>query len=296
MTAAMVFKGRVFGASEVELIGEIVESYPKLSRQELANTVCELLEWRRPGGGLKTWEAKDLLVSLAAAGRLRLPALRSGRPRGSRTAVPCTVRGEPGEPLSSCLADIRPVHLRRVSTADGRSLWRELIGRHHYLGHTVPFGAHVRYLIEVARPTPTVVGCVQLSSPAWRMAVRDRWIGWSDAQRGTQLQRVVQNSRFLILPWVEVRHLASHVLAQVARVVRVDWPEAYGVEPVLLETLVDELRFAGTCYRAGNWTALGTTQGRGRMDRENRRAGRAPKRVFVYPLVRHARAILRGER
>jgi hypothetical protein len=296
MTTVMVFKGREFEASEIELIEEVVEGYPKLSRQELANTVCELLEWRRPNGGLKTWEATDLLICLEQAGRLRLPALRSGRPRGSRTSVPCTVRGEPGEPLSGCVTDVRPVHLRRVRTADERSLWRELIGRHHYLGHTVPFGAHVRYLIEVARPSATVVGCVQLSSPAWKMAVRDRWIGWSDTQRRTHLQRVVQNSRFLILPWVEVRHLASHVLAQVARVVRVDWPESYGLEPVLLETLVDERRFSGTCYRAANWTALGTTQGRGRMDRENRRAGHAPKRVFVYPLVRDARAILRGER
>jgi hypothetical protein len=296
MATAMVFKGRGFEASEIELIEDVVGSYPKLSRQELANTVCELLEWRRPGGGLKTWEAKDLLLSLEEAGRLQLPALRSGRPRGSRTAVPCTARGEPGELLAGCLADVRPVQLRRVSTADGRLLWRELIGRHHYLGHSVPFGAHVRYLIEVARPTPRVVGCVQFSSPAWKMAVRDRWIGWSDGQRRTHLQRVVQNSRFLILPWVEVRHLASHVLAQLARVVRVDWPKSYGVEPVLLETLVDERRFCGTCYRAANWTALGTTQGRGRMDRENRRSGQAPKRVFVYPLVRHARSILRGER
>lgn len=296
MTTVMVFKGREFNASEINLIEEVVEGYPQLSRQELANTVCELLEWRRPNGGLKTWEAKDLLISLEKAGRLRLPALRSGRPRGSRTTVPCTVRGEPGEPLSGSVADVRPVHLRRVRSADERSLWRELIGRHHYLGHTVPFGAHVRYLIEVSRPSPTVVGCVQLSSPAWTMVVRDRWIGWSDTQRRTHLQRVVQNSRFLILPWVEVRHLASHVLAQVVRVVRVDWPETYGVEPVLLETLVDERRFCGTCYRAANWTVLGTTKGRGRMDRENRRAGRAPKRVFVYPLHRHARAILCGER
>ena len=296
MTSTIVFKGRQFEAFEIELIEDVVERYPRLSRQELANTVCELLEWRRPNGGLKTWEAKHLLIFLEQAGRLQLPPLRSGRPRGSRTSVPCTVQGEPGEPLSGSLADVRPVHLRRVRVAEQRSLWRELIGRHHYLGHTVPFGAHLRYLIEVARPSPRVVGCVQLSSPAWKMAVRDRWIGWSDTQRRTHLQRVVQNSRFLILPWVQVRYLASPVLAQVARLVRVDWPESYGIEPVLLETLVDERRVCGTCYRAANWTALGTTQGRGRMDRENRRAGHAPKRVFVYPLLRDARAILREER
>ena len=295
MAVAIVFKGREFTSAEIELVGEVVTTCSGLSRQELAKTVCELLEWRRPHGGLKTWEARDLLVTLEETGRVQLPPPRSGRPRGSRTGVPHTARGAPGAPITGSVADVAPVTLRRVTTADERSLWREQIGRYHYLGHAVPFGAQLRYWIEVTRPTPSVVGGVQLSSPAWTMAARDRWVGWTDAQRRVHLQQVVQNSRFLILPWVAVRYLASHVLAQMARVVRVDWAEVYGVDPVLLETLVDERRFAGTCYRAAGWIALGTTQGRGRMDRENRRRGRAPKRIFVYPLVRRARAILRGE-
>jgi hypothetical protein len=248
------------------------------------------LDWRRPGGGLKTWECKELLATLEARGLLTLPTMRAGRPRGARTSVPRTQRGEVQPVLCASLKDVQPVTLRRVQTQDERLLWRELVGRHHPLGHAVPFGAHLRYLVEAVRQ---VVGCVQVSSPAWRMAPRDRWIGWSDARRRQALQQVVNNSRFLVLPWVQVPHLASAVLGRLAREVPQDWKSAYGVRPLLLETLVDASR-DGTCYRAANWNELDMTQGRGRMDRDRTRK-RVPKRIFVYALVRDARERLRGE-
>lgn len=291
----IVFKGRTFSAEDLALIRQLVAQSRGLSRQELANTVCELLDWRRPNGGLKTWECKELLGELEARGQLQLPALRVTRPRGSRTSVERTGRGERGAALVGTVRDVAPVGLRLVSSPEERALWRELIARYHYLGHRVAFGAHLRYLIEVAHPAGTVVGCVQLSSPAWKMAPRDRWIGWSEAVRAAQLQRVVNNSRFLLLPWVEVRNLASHVLGLVAREAPAHWQRAYAVEPVLLETLVDTERFAGTCYRAANWRALGRTQGRGRQDRHHRRHGHACKQVFVHPLRPDAREVLRGE-
>jgi hypothetical protein len=184
------------------------------------------------------------------------------------------------------------VKLRLLTDRSERLLWRELVGRYHYLGHKVPFGAHLRYLIEVSRPTPRTVGCLQVSSPAWKMAPRDRWIGWNDEVRQLNLQRIVNNSRFLLLPWVEVRNLASSVLALLARQVPDEWEKAYAVRPLLLETLVDERRFSGTCYRAANWVRLGVTQGRGRMDRENKRHGESPKIIYVYPLQRQARQLL----
>ena len=294
--ASLHFKDRTFSASEVELIADVVSRFSGLSRQELSNTVCELLAWQRPNGGLKTWECKELLVELERAGHLRLPPLRAtGRPRGSRTRVPHTARGELQPPLRGTLRDVSPVALKLVQCDEDRLFWRELVGRYHYLGHSVPFGAHLRYLIEVARPRPQVVGCLQLSSPAWKMAPRDRWIGWSDAQRREHLQRVVNNSRFLLLPWVQVRYLASSVLAQAARELPTHWERAYGVRPLLLETLVEVDRHRGTCYRAANWIELGVTQGRGRMDREKKRTGACPKTVFVLPLVRQARRALRGE-
>jgi hypothetical protein len=292
---SLIFKGREFSAEEVALIGDVVRRFAGLSRQELANTACELLDWRRPNGQLKTWECEDLLDALESAGGLQLPALRVGRPRGSRTSVPHTERGEPQERLHGTLGEVAPVSLRRVDGDADRRLWRELVGRYHYLGHAVPFGAHLRWFIEVARPTPRVVGCVQASSPAWKLAARDRWIGWSDVRRREALQHVVDNSRFLILPWVEVRFLASAVLAMLARELPAQWETAYGVRPLLLESFVDVARFPGTCYRAANWIELGLTQGRGRMDRRKQRQGACPKAVFVYPLVRRARERLRGE-
>ena len=167
------------------------------------------------------------------------------------------------------------------------------MGRYHYLGHTVPFGAHLRYLVFASRPVRAVVGCLQFSSPAWRMAARDRWIGWDDATRARNLQRVVNNSRFLLLPWVAVRNLASAVLARGLGQLVADWPQHYHIEPWLVETLVDPRRYHGGSYRAANWVALGATSGRGRMDRHGRRAGEAPKTVLVYPVVRNAKRRLR---
>lgn len=285
------FKGRRFEAEDLRLIEEVVATFPRLSRQELANTICELVDWRRPNQGLKTWEAKELLEILERAGRLRLPPLRPRRPRGSKTSIPQTARGAASPRLRAQLRDLGPITLRRVGTAEERQLWRELVARHHPQGHRVPFGAHLRYLVEVARPTSTVVACLQLSSPAWKMAARDRWIGWSDAGRRAHLQRIVNHSRFLILPWIEVPHLASSVLGLMARCFPGQWEQTYGVRPVLLETLVEHGQ-AGTCYRAANWIALGSTTGRGRMDRQHRRHGLARKHVFVYPLVPRAREIL----
>jgi hypothetical protein len=191
--------------------------------------------------------------------------------------------------------DIEPLSVELVCQAEQRLLFRELVGRYHYLGHKVPFGAHLRYLGFASRPERAVVACLQFSSPAWRMAERDRWIGWDDATRGRNLQHVVTNSRFLVLPWVEVKNLASALLARGLRQMAEDWPAHYGVEPWLVETLVDTQRYHGGCYRAANWQVLGGTSGRGRMDRHHRREGEAPKTLLVYPVVRDAARRLRGE-
>jgi hypothetical protein len=279
----------------VRLVREVVEGYPTLTRHELAETVAELLEWGRPNGGMKWRECLDLLAKLEADGVVRLPVLQVTKPRGSRTSVPVTARGEYGEPIEGCVGDVAPVRLDLVRADDDRRLWRELVGRYHYLGHAVPFGAHLRYLAWASRPVEAVVGCIQMSSAAWRVAVRDRWIGWDDTTRAQNLQQVVNNSRFLIVPWVKVKNLASHVLAQAASRVVMDWQAVYGVRPLLLETFVDSRRFRGTCYRAANWEWLGVTQGRGRMDRSRARIGAEPKDVFVLPLVKTACRRLGGE-
>jgi hypothetical protein len=259
---------------------------------ELAHTVCELLGWTRPQGTLKGREAREFLEGLATRGLLALPAKRPGRPVGARTAVPVTTQGNPGPPLTGPLGTLGPITLEVVQTPAQHARFRELVGRYHYQGHAVPFGASLRYLV-VAGASRQVVGCLQFSSPAWRLAVRDRWIGWDEATRRRNLQRVVNNSRFLLLPWVQVKHLASTVLAQGVRRLAADWTARYAVTPLLVETLVEEGR-AGTCYRAANWLVLGGTTGRGRQDRAHQRHGAAPKTVLVYPLVAEALQRLRA--
>lgn len=288
------FCGHALSAHELELIEGVARSCTGLSRTELARTVCELLGWRRANGTLKSRECWELLEELEARGALKLPLRRQTKPKGARTQVPRTAQGEAAESLCAPLSELTPVRLTRVTTPEQHRLWRELVGRYHYQGHAVPYGAQLRYLVSVSRPTAQWVGCVQFSSAAWRLAARDRWIGWDDRQRAHNLQQVINNSRFLLLPWVQVRNLASAVLGCAARTVVADWETTYAVRPLLLETLVDTARFAGTCYRAANWVAVGTTTGRGRMDRHHQRHGHAPKAVFVYALARHARARLQS--
>jgi len=289
------FAGRKIPTAELELIREVVESCSGVSRTELAKTVCELLGWRRSNGSLRGLECRQYLEQLESCGYLRLPQKRRRRPVGSSTRIPQTRGGEPGETLVGSVEDLGTITLEEARDAQASRRFRELVGRYHYQGYSVAYGAQLCYLVFVSQPERRVVGCVRFSSPAWRMAARDGWIGWDEATRARNLQRVVNNSRFLLLPWVQVRNLASRVLSQAARQVAMDWRARYGVEPALLETLVDGQRFSGTCYRAANWIEVGETAGRGRMDRAHERHGAAPKKVFLYPLVRDAARHLRTE-
>lgn len=288
------FLGEPVGREGQDLIRSLVDDFAGLSREELAATVCEWLGWTRPTGRLKARECREWLQQLETAGLIRLPPKRVGRPVGSSTHVPVTARGEAQPAITGTVRDMGHITVERVTTGEQRRLFRELVGRYHYLSHAVPFGAHVRYLVYASHPARQVVGCVQFSSPAWRMAARDRWIGWDDRTRTRRLPQVVNNSRLLILPWIRAKNLASTILARAARALVADWPRAYGVTPLLLETLVDPARFNGASYRAANWIMVGTTSGRGRQDRD-RHAVRRPKHVLLYPLVRGAAEHLRGQ-
>jgi hypothetical protein len=286
------FCGMPVSAEDLELIRETIRDCKGLSRTELAYTVCELLEWLRPNGQLKGHECRQWLEELEEKGILRLPGSRSVARKEKKKPTAPKEGMETGlnpEPLVAKLHDVAPLELELVKTPEARRMWRDWVGRYHYLGCTVPFGAHLRYFIRITRPQPQRVGCVQVSSPAWQMAARDQWIGWDHVQRVKHLQRIVQNSRFLIVPWVRVPHLASATLALLARQIAPDWEEHYAIRPVLMETLVDPSRFRGTCYRAANWLSLGLTTGRGRMDKKHLLHGAAIKEVLVYPLCRKAR-------
>ncbi len=288
------FCGREFTAEEVSLIREIVDTCGGISRWELAHTVCELLEWKRPGGGLKVRECQDLLELLENKGILTLPEKRgSGAkpPKKTIAAVPCD---EPYSTLSGSVEAFAPLDVQRVQTREQRDLFKDLVSRYHYLGYATPYGARLQYLIYVNRPNREVVGCVQFSSPAWRMKARDQWIGWDDERRKAALQQVVNNSRFLVL--APIRNLASTILSCTLSRLRPDWQQQYGLEPLLVETLVDRQRFHGGCYRAANWIEAGETSGRGRMDRTHQRHGARVKTVLVYPLVKNAARRLRDGR
>jgi len=276
--------GRMFPAAEIRLIREVVATCRGLSRRELANTISERVGWTRPKGSLKEAECLRLLARLEAAGLLSLPAKQPTRPVGSVTSIPHTAAGEPGVPLSGRVERFVPVCVERVADAGARQRFRELVGRYHTLGYKVPFGAHLQYLVSITQPVPRVVGGLQFSRAAWRMQARDRWIGWDDATRARHLPQVVNNSRFLLLPWVHIKNLASATLAHALRRLPADWQAQYGVPPLLVETFVDPARYTGACYRAANWVEIGETSGRGRDDRQHRRHGCRPKRVFVYPL------------
>jgi len=281
----VTFCGRVFTAQEVGLMRQVARDYAALGVTEIARTICELLEWTRPNGGLKNHECRQLLERLRDQGVLTLPAIRALGRRGPRR-VETNARSDPRTPVEGRVADLAPLRLTAVDSRqrEENALWREFLERYHYLGYRVPVGAHLRYWVRSA--DDQILACLQWTSPAWKMAARDEWIGWSADQRARNLQYIVNNSRFLILPWVRVKGLASAILARCARQLPEDWRRLYGYRPLLLETLVDARRFAGTCYRAANWTHLGQTAGRGRMDRYHEAHGQAPKLVFVYPLCR----------
>jgi Druantia protein DruA len=286
---ALTFAGRMFSVEELQLIQEISRDYRSLGRTEISRTICELLQWKRPNGGLKNQECRVLLERLQERGFLSLPELRPLGRRGER-AVHLTEQSDPEPVMVGSAGDFEPLYLQVVEGSGGDShRWRELIERYHYLHYRVPVGANLRYLVGCSRYPDRVLACLLWSSPAWTMMQRDRWIGWSAEQRRRNLQLIVNNARFLILPWVQVRGLASKILSLCARQLPADWEKRYGYRPLLLETLVDGDRFRGTCYRAANWIALGRTRGRGRMDRNHSSQGRAPKDIYVYPLCRNVR-------
>ena len=288
ITYPITFHGRTFTVEDLRVIQTLTTDCATLGRTELAYTLCELVNWRRPTGRLKNHEGRLLLEHLATKGLVALPPVREAVAHRGPRAAPRSAQGAPAPELRGSIGDVLPLRLEVVPPGRyGPSrLWRELIGRYHYLGDRVPVGATLRYVVRSAQLPDQVLACLGWTSAAWKIAVRDRWIGWSETQRRQALPYVVNNSRFLILPWIHVPDLASHILARCARQLPPAWEQRYGVRPLLLETLVDPARFRGTCYRAANWLALGQTVGRGRMDRAHVRAGDASKTVYVYPLCR----------
>jgi Druantia protein DruA len=287
--------GRSFTPDEISLIRQTTKTFSNLSLTELSRTLCELLEWKRPNGKLKWEECRALLERLNADGIISIPKLRSSGSPGPRK-VNTSAHVESEAPVMGSAGQFEPLSLQLVQACNREltSVFKQLIERWHYLGHKIPFGAHARYLVASEKLPGRYLACLQFSSPAWKMAPRDAWIGWSAEERKRNLQFIVSNSRFLIPPYVSVRGLASKILSLAAQRLSQDWERLYGYRPLLLETLVERAHFRGTCYKAGNWIYLGCTQGRGRMDRDHVLDGQSVKDIYVYPLCRHAQEKLRS--
>jgi hypothetical protein len=280
--------GREFSGADIERVRkEIGEASPAL-RAEIARRVCEALDWTDALGRAKLMSARVALLRLHRAGWIELPPPRNGNGNGKGLSERGSRWPEEGRSLAGSVRDLPGLAVEPVAGRDDSARWNVLIERYHYLGYTPLPGAQLRYLI---RWQGGVLGALGFGAAAWNVAVRDRWIGWGREAREQHLARVLNNARFLLLPWVQVQNLASKVLALASRRIGADFEARYGIRPVLLETFVETGRFRGTCYRAANWLSLGETRGRGKCDRTHR--ARLPvKAVYVYPLERAFRPLL----
>jgi hypothetical protein len=276
----MRYCGRDFTEAEIDLIRELLNA-PKMNRARLSREVCERLGWRRENGALKDMSCRVALLRMQTDGLIHLPPPRNPKP--------VTYRAYPHleqavlEPATIPSIDLAALTVDPVLTKADSMLWNAYIQRHHYLGHQLMPGAQLRYFVRAAGH---IIAALGFGASAWKVKPRDQVIGWTADQRQRNLHLVVNNARFLILPWIRHKNLASRILALVSRRLPDDWQSRYAYRPVLLETFVEKPRFTGTCYKAANWQHLGDTQGRGKLDILHRNA-QPIKSIWIYPLTRH---------
>jgi hypothetical protein len=289
-TRSVFQSDREITREELDEIQETVRAFPTLSRSELARTVCEHLGWFTATGGYKTDACLKLLSRLEGKGRLRLPPKRAiSSPRHAPIAL--TPRTGPRTEIGGSIAEGGPVSVAAVNGRDQAALWNEYVSRYHYLGYKRPFGCFLSYFIESPHG---ILGCLLFQGAAKALKARDTWIGWTKSQRLRNLPWVINNSRFLVLPWVKVENLGSHILGKALRRLRDDWLKRWGYSPLLVETFVDPERYEGTSYTAANWHYLGMTTGRG-LPRKGKHYTTSPKKIFVRPLVKDFRERLCSE-
>jgi hypothetical protein len=289
MPAQWCYRGRAVTAEDIVFIREFIAEYPGLSRRRLSAKLCEAWQWKQANGALRDMVCRGLMLMLHRAGEIELPVVRqyplNPLVRRSRPPQPVLVDTTP---LTGSLRQIRPIELRQVRRTAEETLCNSLIEHHHYLGYEQPVGEHLKY-VAWAQGRP--MACLAWSSAPRHLGSRDRYIGWSAEARRRNLHFLAYNTRFLILPWVRVPHLASHILGRMVLQLSPDWEQMYGHPVYFAETFVDPGRFRGTCYRAANWKLLGLTTGRGK-DSTSKRPNRSLKEVLGYPLTPHFRDLL----
>ena len=284
------YRGREIRPADILYIRALIERHPNESRRKLSRLLCEAWQWRQTNGALRDMVCRGMLLMLERAGQIALPAVSyirhnplAQRPRPEPVPIDTT-------PLEDALRNLQPIELEQVRRTWQEPLFNSLMEQHHYLGYQQPVGEHLKYLVWAqGRP---IAGLAWSSAPR-HLGSRDRYIGWDAEARRSHIRFIAYNTRFLILPWVRVEHLASHILGRMAARISADWQQLYGHPIYFLETFVDPERFRGTCYRAANWVLLGKTTGRGKQS-NSYVPNRSIKQVLGYPLTKRFRELLGG--
>ena len=285
MEIIATYRGRNVSESDIAVIKEIIAAHPEGSRRFISQEVCRAWNWQQANGALKDMVCRSLLLLLQSEGLVKLPPPKCKLPN------PLANRRKPVKievditPIQCPINELFPIHLKQVRRTRLEKLFNSLISEHHYLGYTQPVGEHLKY---IAFSNDRPIACLAWSSAPWYIGARDRFIGWSSETRQNNLHLIINNTRFLVLPWVRVSHLASHLLALSRRRVSQDWQRLYNHPVFLLETFVDTERFQGTCYKADNWRYVGKTTGRGKLSKSIKPT-LSKKAVYLYPLTKDFR-------
>jgi hypothetical protein len=279
----MQYCARQFTPSDIEVIRTLIAADPPPSRYRLSREVCEQLAWRRADGKLKDMSCRVALLRMQADGLLTLPAPKKAKPGVFKSSP--EIEQAVSEPKIMPIVNLAQLSIELVTPRRDSLLWNAYIQRHHYLGHQLLSGAQLRYFVRCAGE---IVALMSFGASAWKTRPRDEFIGWTREMRERNLHLIINNARFLILPWIKYRNLASRILSLVAKRLPDDWEARYTYRPVLLETFVEKPRFTGTCYKAANWHYLGDTQGRGKLDTLHRKS-QPIKSIWVYPLAKDFR-------
>ena len=282
-----IYCARHFSAEELLTIQRLITHTPRIKRTALSRRICELLDWRKPNGELKDMTCRVALLRMQADGLIQLPASQIPKPRRPPQFL-ASAATDAQSPVFEPVHALPPLRIEPVTGTRNSRLWNEYLARYHYLGYTRLAGNQMRYNIFAGAQ---LLALISFGASAWKLAARDRFIGWNPLQRHRNLQRVVNNARFLILPWIQSKGLASKILSMIARQLPLDWSARYGFAPVLLETFVETPRHRGTCYNAANWIHVGQTVGRGKKSQVHQQI--IPiKDIWLYPLRKDFRSLL----
>ena len=282
------YRGRDLSAADILYISELIAAHPGESRRALSRMLCEAWQWRQPNGTLRDMVCRGMLLILERAGQITLPPVSYVRHNPLARRVRHAPVPVDTTPIEERLHNLRPLQFEQVRRTAEEPLFNSLMEEHHYLGYQQPVGEHLKYLVWAqGRP----IACMAWSSAPRHIGARDRYIGWNQEARRRNIRFIAYNTRFLILPWVRVEHLASHILGRMATRISEDWRQMYGHPIHFLETFVDPQRFRGTCYRAANWVLLGQTTGRGKQS-NSYVPNRSIKEVLGYPLTKRFRELL----